>query len=109
MHNLPVPINICVPEGEAFDVEKLKKGDYSFGVMGGQHIVACDQTLLFERYHKAKPDEIPKTVKNKQCELFVNLTPDQEGIYVTAHNLRHQLNNQWFDKVIGCVFHIEIL
>ena len=97
--NLPCAINVQVSFNESYDHDKCLKGGYTINVIGGQHIIEADSRLLKTVYGAADALKIPPTIRFKACEIYINMTSDEEQLIVTLHNKQLFHKNQFFDKV----------
>ena len=84
---------------EPFDLDRAEKGEYTFWILGGQHINHCDWELLAGVYHGKTQADIPPNVFWKTCQVYKNLTPDERAQFVLTHNAKIQLVHSNFEKV----------
>ena len=110
LHNLPVVLCVKFDQsaGDGFDLGSLLAGKYELHLLGGQHIVECDTRLLKSVYAKSAAKDVPKPMKIKAAEIYVNLTPQEEAMVVNVANSHVNLKNQFFDKVKNILFEEQI-
>ena len=95
-------VNVKLPDGEAFDETNALQGNYTFEILGGQHINICDWELLGTTYFGMTSDKIPPHVWWKTCEVYQNLTADEKSLFVYAANAKFNLEHGFFEKVRAC-------
>ena len=88
-----------MPRTEKFVFEKLLKNEYTYEVIGGQHITQADHEIIIANYTTETLPYAPQSLVYKQVVIWVNLSKEEKALVVTVDNQRIQKPESNMDKV----------